>query len=647
MFLPNRMEKVNVLVYSKYLTAITEALGNSGLLHLTNAADESKHQLLKKHETIGDIRTLEQMLSRCEVLLEALGIDENDAAPAVNKLTQSEIGELFEKIDRLYCAESDKITKLVSKRSGVDRASQTLAAFPFQSLRVDTIRNFSQLYLTAGTLDKNALIRARQALSEDALFIPQSEASGQVLVLTTRKKHFAVEDMLGKFGFKRIDLPDIASGSVAEKRIELQTELEELRMQINDARLAIIALGEEYGGTLLAIRKQLHGLIAIRQAQGFFGQNRQLYCISGWVPAEDLPKLQRLVEAATDGTGLVESTAADRLKNGEDAGEVPVQLSNNRLVKPFRLLVTGFGIPNYHELDPSFFVGLTFLVMFGYMFGDVGQGLVLCLAGLWMHYRKKYNVKIHDMGSLLFWCGISAVIFGTLYGSVFGNEELLHPLWVAPMKTGIFELLKKSVLIGVIFLSVSLIINIINHFRARKFFEGTFDKYGLLGLIFYWACLITAVRAIVFTRPVASWEVALIVAPLVLLFIGHPIHNLIHHHSIGDKDNGAINVIIGGAIEIMETLTGYLSGTVSFVRVGAYAISHAALCLAIYTIMELFNNDAAGTVLSLTVAILGNLIIIVFEGMVAAIQCIRLEYYEMFSRYFQGGGVPYKPFKIK
>jgi V/A-type H+-transporting ATPase subunit I len=144
------------------------------------------------------------------------------------------------------------------------------------------------------------------------------------------------------------------------------------------------------------------------------------------------------------------------------------------------------------------------------------------------------------------------------------------------------------------------------------------------------------------------------VLPLVVLLLKGPIQLIMHRrqkrrHS-DDEEEGILNIIIEACIELMETLTGYISGTVSFVRVGAFAISHAALCFAIYSIVGVLKSmrieGALGGVLSIVIIIFGNIIVIAFEGMVAMIQGIRLEYYELFSKYFSGDGIAYEPFQI-
>ena len=642
MFVANKMTKVNVVVFSKHLSALTEALGQSGLLHLVDAASESRGKLLSSYDTGVDIRAIEKQLNRCDVLLEALGVDANGEAPSVTHLSQDEITELFGKIDRLYREESERVAKLLSEHTGLSHSDRMLADFPLQSLRLETLRNLSQLHIEIGMMAPDAFVRARTALSDDALFIQFPESNNQLLVVTNRKKRFAVDDALDKFGFDRVEVPDgLERPTVAEERKAINGRLQALSKEITDARLAIVALGDEYGGVLLAIRKQLRGLMAMREAQGLFGQSRQLFCIAGWLPTENLPALQKLVDGATDGTGVVEATDADDLPAGAD--QVPVQLSDNGFTRPFRMLVTNFGIPNYRELDPSFFVGITFMVMFGYMFGDVGQGAVLALTGLWLRLTKKYGAAAKDIGTLLLCCGGSSVVFGFLYGSIFGIEDLLPHLWLSPMHD-IRRLLVTAVGIGVVFLSVSLLINIINHIRIKKFYEGTFDKFGVVGLLFYWACLGVGLNVMI-TKRFAPWQLALVLTPLALIFLSGPIRHFLRK-SQGGEEEGLFNVVLEGVVETLETLTGYLSGTVSFVRVGALAISHAALCLAISNIMNLTGGGVGGTLGKILIGIAGNALVIGFEGMVAAIQCVRLEYYEMFSRYFRGDGIPYRPFKF-
>ena len=417
----------------------------------------------------------------------------------------------------------------------------------------------------------------------------------------------------------------------------------------------LLKLKEEHGGELLAIRSQLNTLLSMDEAQKHFGKTAKLSCISGWAPKTEVDGIRQIVDEATNGTGIVEVIEAEDdalVKAGVES--VPVKFQNGPLLRPFQMLISNFGMPRYNELDPTIFVGITFVLMFGFMFGDIGQGLVLLLVGLFMKFsKKKLDETIRDAGVLLSFCGLSAIVFGFFYGSIFGYEHLIHHLWVNPLKMDIAEgsllsdihrLLLTAIGMGVVFTSVAIIINIINHFMTKHVYEGIFDKFGLIGLIFYWSALATGLWMVI-KGSIATWQIVLIVTPLVLLFIKEPLHNLLHKHGLFHGES-PFGILLEGVLDLMETFTGYMSGTVSFIRVGAFAISHAALCMAVFLIVGMLSKLPLSSLWQAIIIIVGNVIVIAFEGMVAGIQCIRLEYYELFGKYFSSEGVEYKPFSL-
>lgn len=655
MFSPLKMSKISVLVLGRHLHSVTNALGDSGLVHLVDATSDVSGQMLSGLSLENNVRELEQLDERLSILLDNMGVDLDYEVPEIGELSKEDIVALLDKVEDLYNKQSANIAELVQKKSTLVNSELSMSQYPFRSLRLDSLQNLSHLYVAVGTMSEESFLRARQFLSEDAIFVSNKETPRKVLVISNRKKRFAIDDSLAKFGFERIEVPSQVHGSIDEARSHVHDEVEELRRELENARLHGLELGDIYGGPLLAARKQLRNLLFLGRGQKFFGKSRQIYRITGWVPTDKVDELQEVVSYATDNTGVVEVVAAEDAAEGADVGEIPVQLGNGALSRSFRMLVTNFGTPNYHELDPSIFTGFTFVVMFGYMFGDIGQGAVLALIGLLMKLNQKLAEKMRDIGMLVALCGASAVGFGFCYGSFFGYEiektfhigglEFELPLWLSPLNEMTMpQLLLTSVAMGIVFLSVALLINVINHFRNRRYFQGVFDKYGLLGILFYWSCLGVGLWTVL-GHPLAWWEITLILLPLAVLCIKEPLHNIIHYHKLTGKEGSLLDMALECAVETMETLTGYMSGTLSFIRVGAFAVSHAALCMAVFSIVKIVSGVSGGTIYSLIVIVLGNILVICFEGIVAAIQCVRLEYYEMYSRYFQGGGLEYAPYK--
>ena len=662
MFRPVEMCKVNILVLSKHVTAMTRILGQRGLVHLVDAVNQSRGKLLSNVNQDKDERTVDRLLERCDRLIEALGVESDARAPQLENMDLKDMEALLGKIHERFKVQDDALNKLISDSGSLSLESTLLAGYPLQKVRLEALRNLSHFYMITGRIAPSVLPSASMVMGERALLLPAEGKDGNVLVLSSRKNRWAVEEELRKFGFAAIEAPPEVSGSAAEERKHVEDELQKLHRQLEECRLSVLKLGEEYGGVLLAMRTQLRGLKAVHSAQKHFGRVSHLYCISGWTPKDQVEKVRQIVEENTDGAGVVEVIEADNdvlVQAGLET--VPVQFKGAAWLRPFRMLVTNFAIPRYNELDPTLFVGLSFVVLFGFMFGDFGQGAVLALIGLWLHYSKRRLPEmLRDVGFLLTTCGISAAVFGLLYGSCFGyeNHEIFPPLWLSPLaEKDIRKLLLVAVGVGIVFTSVAIIINIINRYMARHYFESVFDRFGVLGLLFYWLALGIGI-SVALTGQVSAWQLVVLALPLVLLFVGKPVQLLLQHYrhhgahkSDDDEEHGEehgslLEVVLESCIELMETFTGYISGTVSFVRVGAFAISHAALCLAIYSIVNMLKELPMGGALSLLVIIFGNVLVIAFEGMVAMIQGVRLEYYELFSKYFSGGGVLYSPFQI-
>jgi V/A-type H+/Na+-transporting ATPase subunit I len=205
--------------------------------------------------------------------------------------------------------------------------------------------------------------------------------------------------------------------------------------------------------------------------------------------------------------------------------------------------------------------------------------------------------------------------------------------------------------IGIVMISLGLILNIINHFRRGDVLGGLLDKFGVVGVIFYWGmvALVTKYAALE-SRGLVNLAILLFLAlPLVGWALKEPIQYLVQRKAgIPTAPGGGIFVsITESLVGAFEAVLSYLANTISFVRLAAYAMSHAALLVAAFMLAEEVRHFSfGGGVLSVIVIILGNLVVIVLEGIIASVQALRLEYYEFFGKFFSGSGQPFKPFRL-
>lgn len=643
------MSKLNVLVLGRSVTPLTRALGDLGLVHLVDAVAQSEHHLLDGVSREAEIRALEPLLGQCTALIEALGIP-SGTAPTRTRFDRSDIVALLERLEGQRQQIETRLQGLLQEAGLLSRDADRLRGYPVQTVPLDALRQLSLLHVVAGRMPPAAVPAAAAALADQAVLLHDDRdpaRRGNVLVLASRRDRLSVEGALARLGFVATAFPEGAAASADEEGRRLDDRVAKAREQVETARRELAALAQDHGGDLLAARTQLQGTLAVLRAQESFGRSAMVYCISGWVPHDRVPEVRRVVQQVTGGAGLVEELtpeADDRVREGQEA--VPVQFVPSRWLKPFQGLVSAFGAPRYDELDPSAFVALSFVVMFGIMFGDVGQGLAIALLGLWLHRtRRPALLPFRDGGVLLLFCGLSATAFGFCYGSVFGYEDahFLRPLWLSPLHD-VTRILKAAVGVGILCISGAILINIANRVRRRRWFECVFDKFGVLGVIFYWGAIGIGLKAAKAGELDAGQFVFLVILPLGLLFLREPLHNLLHRQPA--LQGGPVAVLLEAAVEILETVTVFLGSTVSFVRVGAFALSHAALCLAVYSVVDIIDRLPGGGIWSVLVLIFGNLLVIFMEGMVAMIQGVRLEYYELFSKYFPGDGTPYRPFVL-
>ena len=308
-----------------------------------------------------------------------------------------------------------------------------------------------------------------------------------------------------------------------------------------------------------------------------------------------------------------------------------------------------YGLPSYDEIDPTIFVSIVYTVLFGIMFGDVGQGIVLSIVGYFM-----WKLKNMALGKILIPCGISSTIFGVIYGSVFGLENLLDGFYnkvfgLAEKPIDVMEpnttmmILVAAISIGVVLIITSMIINIISSLKRRKYENGLFGPNGICGLIFYSSLVFGIVIQLIFKIKVITipYIILLIVLPLVCIVFKGILAKIVTKDK-NWKPESMGEYLLENIFEIFEVLLSYLSNTMSFLRVGAYVLVHAGMMLAVLALASMTAGIA-----HIIIFTIGNIIVIALEGLLVGIQVLRLNFYEIFSRFFEGEGRPFTPVTIK
>ena len=515
-----------------------------------------------------------------------------------------------------------------AKREQFNREQQHEAALldelqPFKSLDLDLTqlaRPKRFLQTLVGSVPESQLSALNEALAEVGgiveLFGNQA-GRAYLVVVCPQLRCLLSRAMLEKHGWREIHLPSEFSG----RPQEVESELKNLCQRITKS---VDSLEQTHRHTFEGIEDRLaHAVKSVELAEPYARMVGETVTepggqllIRGWIPKRNLRRLETKLAAVLTARYHLET----RPPQPGERESVPSAMRYPTWLGPFAELVRGYGVPCYGDFDPTVFFMLSFTAMFGMMFGDVGHGLLIVFAALFLRGQAK------RLRPLLLAAGGSACGFGWLYGSVFGLENILSPLWIAPLSDPI-RMLQAALGWGVGFLVFTQLIMLRNRIAARNWRAALFDAGGVAGLMLYVGGV--AAFYLEFAQwPGAAWAAAIAVGGFLLILI---------HHCAQQTEPWPGRFFLS-LMDSLETVFNDFVNTLSFMRVAAFSISHVALAMAIATLSAEMSH--AGQTLML---VFGNALILVLEGSIVAIQALRLEYYEGFSRYFTCFGREFKP----
>lgn len=436
--------------------------------------------------------------------------------------------------------------------------------------------------------------------------------------------------------FRRHGFVDQSADVAGRPLSALRKRNEVLRRRLDVLERYAAGLGKEKGPELLTLHHAYRGYDEVQKAMHGSLYSQNVVFITGWMDIKDKPRLAEILSR------LCGNRFALICERDPTA---PVRLRNMRLFKPFELLVKTMGMPAQSEMDPTPLAALTFVLVFGLMFGDLGQGLALAAAGVVLKWiaRKKANENLVQAGGILIACGLWAAFCGILYGSLFSSEHLIGALWMRPSES-IMKLFSVTILLGAAVIIVGISLNIINALVNADYRDAFLEKKGLAILILYVASVYLAARYLTNGQPAALGEVILLLVLPLAVFSFRGVIAAVFFHEPWPRDPA--EYITETVMEIVEITLGLFANTVSFIRVGAFALSHAGLSIVTYTLAGM-ADPALASAGAIAIVVFGNLFIIGFEGLICAIQSMRLEYYEFFSKFYKGDGVAFAPFVLK
>ncbi len=607
--------------------------------------DSGRFILPIREENMGELLGFAQLVSG-ETMM-----DEKNFVKTVNKLNTLYKGSL--NLDMVSLAKSDNdLGKALSKarefdsnlvveyselndvKAQIEALEKSKIAYSYldeldaQMSELDSLENFSY---SLGSVTKDNAMRLKSiynSVTSIVFHVGNQEDNEEVFMIVSPKDlEIESQRILKALNFKPIEGFNPKYTESPKKILEaIDAEIKELRIKNSDLieKLNIHLEENRMDATDSFNTLSLYAnLSIIKKYMAFSDEN---FYFSGWISKRDKQRMEAIAAKYPEMIIMFSDT-------NKGSGKPPTKMKNNWLFKPFETLVKMYGVPSFNELDPTPFLSITYMFCFGFMFGDVGQGIVLALAGLILGKRGV------ELGKVLFRLGLCSTFFGFMYGSIFGFEEVIHPLWLRPFDE-INTILLAAVLIGIVMLFMAYVYSIINKLRKHEIKEGVFGKNGICGLALYVSILgLLGLNVGIFPDPglLSPILIGLAILLVFLVLIREPLANyLLKQQPLYEET--ASEYYVESGFELFEMILGMLSNTLSFIRIGAFALTHVGLFMAFQTLAIMVQNG----VISIGILIFANVFIIALEGLIVGIQALRLQFYELFSKYYSGDGIEFK-----
>ena len=546
--------------------------------------------------------------------------------------------------DGFRCLEEEK-SRLQSEHAEILDPLKIIRPFKNLNFDVSEILNFKYIHYRFGRIEKQYLQKFEKYIYDnlDTLFIKCGEDEMYVYGVYFVPEHQAhkVHAVYSSMHFERIFIPNEYHGTASEAFEKLDTRHREIHKALDANKEASRKFLQDNSTKIVSAKAALDACSSsfdIRKLAACTpGDTNTFYILCGWMTEKDALAFQKDIQNDEKIFCLMEDQKAPATQ------KPPTKLRNPKLFKPFEMYVKMYGLPAYNEMDPTWFVAITYSFIFGAMFGDVGQGLVLFLGGLFLYKTKKM-----DLAGIISCAGVFSVFFGFMYGSFFGFEDVLKAIWLKPMNqmmdvplvgrlNAVFVI---AIGFGMFIILICMVFNIINSIRRGDTEKTWFDSNAVAGLVFYGSIVLTIGLFISGKKlPAAAILVIMFGVPLLLMFLKEPLTNLVEKKSeILPEQKGMF--FVQSFFELFEVLLSYLSNTLSFLRIGAFAVSHAAMMEVVLMLAGATNGGSPNWI----VVVLGNIFVCAMEGLIVGIQVLRLEYYEIFSRFYAGNGREFKPF---
>ena len=650
-----KVKKVNIFTHLELKDEIIEELQKTGCVQIKDVTPKSKKSSLSDFNETNNTESI-SALPEVKYCIDYLSnfIDKPKKSD-ISTLTTDNVYDykklplLFSRFNykKIYdkCKELDgKLKELKNRENHILKIQEQLEEWKELNLKLEDLEGTKSTKIIVGTLPLKDFISCLEEVRKIGKEIEinkftEDKKRCKIVIISITEYYTPIKKVLDKYNFDSLQVHTEFTKTPKNILKDISEELESIREKRRVISDASRKLYRENLSLYLAF-DYLSLLKSRKDIEIYLKMTKKVIIIEGWILEKNIDIMKKSLFNKTKELEIVFSDP-----NEED--DIPVALANNKFVEPFESITELYGIPKYKEFDPTPLFAPFYFIFFGMCLSDAGYGLVIAVLSYWALAKFKFEGTVKKFFRLFFLGGLSTFIMGAIMGSWMGDALNYFPENILFIKTFLIDtialldpiknpmpLLLISLSLGVIQIYTGIIIKFIANVKENKIKTGLMDQGSWLLLIsglllFIIASAISSLAGFINITKYIIW------AGLLSIVITQ-----------GRSNKNIILKAAGGVLSLYDTI-GYFSDILSYSRLFALGLSTAVLAVVVNNFVMLFKDiPFIGTILAALVFLIGHLFNLVISGMGAFIHSTRLQYVEYFTKFYEGGGTPFRPFKL-
>ncbi len=619
-----RMLRVLITGPKTFIATTIEVLHKRKIVHII---EHIRDEELDIGRPLEDSARISEILVQIRAIISTLGIKQKKInlekvyelyIKPEKGLDYEQLNHVCSQVSERFSNDNEQIKRINEQISKISSMIKSLEIFDRLKVEAESFTKYESIAYFVGLVNNVDVEKEIRKITRNYELVYVKEKNKLLIALfaDTRVKD-KIQALLSKYNFAHIEVPDDISGSNQENLKRLRKELELLEVNKKAVQDNINDIKERYADFLLHFENVLKQEVDKTDVPLRFAETENFFMITGWVPEDKVMELNAELKKKTDDKihFMIEKPGKH-----EDA---PIKLRNPGVTKPFEFLIKLYTLPKYEEIDPTFFLFLTFPIFFGFMLGDIGYGAISLLIFLLIRWKMP---ETKEISNILMLSSLATIIFGFVFGEFFGYE-LFQPIisrehdMINVAGNEIHRILIYSIIFGLLHINLSLLIGFYNELNAHGIKAAILEKFSWILLEFAIAIMITAYISFEFIS--IPFGIGLIMSILSVIMIW--------------KGEG-----VKGLIELPILLT----NTLSYARLAALGLASVLLAVVVNEFsFEFFHSGNIFMIIAgMLILVTGHLINLGLGILGPFLQSLRLHYVEFFLRFYKGGGKKFRAF---